>query len=169
MSGSLYSQYYVLCRSFKASSRLRHRRRRPKPPITPPRRAPKRKHDDSAEQTSAQVPDTALAEEQPTPKASKTFHSVEAAALPATPLSSEGKMDSDMDDFNSVASSDAFDDVGSSIGGGKFLLEVRRAGGVERLTWSRRLRCRDRRRLWRRCSIRHTRQGLASKEKVLRG
>jgi hypothetical protein len=73
-----------------------------------------------------------LAEDQPTPKASKTFHSVEAAALPATPLSSEGKMDSDIEDFNSVASSDAFDDdVGSSIGGGKCLLEVRWVGGVQ--------------------------------------
>ena len=51
-----------------------------------------------------------MAEDQPTPKASKTFHNVEAAALPATPLSSEGKMDSDIEDFNSVASSDAFDD-----------------------------------------------------------
>jgi len=71
-----------------------------------------------------------LAEDQPTPKASKTFHGVEAAALPATPLSSEGKMDSDIEDFNSVASSDAFDDVGSSIGGGKCFLEARWAGGV---------------------------------------
>jgi len=40
-------------------------------------------------------------------------------------------MDSDIEDFNSVASSDAFDDVGSSIGGGKYLLEVMWAGGVE--------------------------------------
>ena len=130
-AGFLHSQSRP-CRSLKASSRLRHRRRRPQTPITPPHRAPKRKHDDSAEQTSAQNPDTPLAEDQPTPKASKTFHNVEAAALPATPLSSEGKMDSDIEDFNSVASSDAFDDdVGSSIGGGKCFLEVRWAGGVE--------------------------------------
>lgn len=53
-------------------------------------------------------------------KASKTFHTAEAAALPATPLSSNGNMDSDIEDFNSVASSDDFgEDAGSSLGGGE--------------------------------------------------
>lgn len=51
---------------------------------------------------------------------SKTFHIAGAAALPATPLSSNGNMDSDIEDFNSVASSDDFgEDAGSSLGGGK--------------------------------------------------
>lgn len=49
--------------------------------------------------------------------------------MPATPLSSEGKMDSDMEDFNSVASSDAFgDDAGSSLGGGELALELQHGG-----------------------------------------
>lgn len=94
-----------------------------KTPTTPPRRAPKRKHEEPAEQTPAVVPSTLVAEQEPARKASKTFHSPEAAALPATPLSSsskDGNMDSDIEDFNSVASSDAFgEDAGSSLGGGK--------------------------------------------------
>lgn len=71
-----------------------------------------------------------MADGQPKRKASKTLHQVEAAALPATPLSTEGKMDSDIEDFNSVASSDGFvEDGGSSFGGGEFLL-----GGRERVS-----------------------------------
>jgi hypothetical protein len=91
-----------------------------KTPTTPPRGAPKRKHEDIAEQTPAVISSALLAEQQPSRKASKTSHTAEAAALPATPLSSNGNMDSDIEDFNSVASSDDFgEDAGSSLGGGK--------------------------------------------------
>jgi hypothetical protein len=89
-------------------------------PTTPPLGAQKRKHEDPAEQTPAVISSKLAAEQQPARKASKTFHIAGAAALPATPLSSNGNMDSDIEDFNSVASSDDFgEDAGSSLGGGK--------------------------------------------------
>ena len=100
-----------------------------KTPTTPPRRAPKRKLEETAEQSPAAIPSALVAEQPPARKASKTFHSPEAAALPATPLSSSSSkneienMDSDIEDFNSVASSDDFgENAGSSLGGGKLPL-----------------------------------------------
>jgi hypothetical protein len=100
-----------------------------KTPTTPPRGAPKRKHEDIAEQTPAVISPALVAEQQPSRKASKTFHTAADAALPATPLSSNGNMDSDIEDFNSVASSDAFgEDAGSSLGGGKLAQSFARRG-----------------------------------------
>jgi len=117
------------------SSAFRHSSGGNTKPTTPPLGAQKRKHEDPAEQTPAAISSTLAAEQQPARKASKTFHIAGAAALPATPLSSNGNMDSDIEDFNSVASSDDFgEDAGSSLGGGKFPQssqhEGRRGGGV---------------------------------------